>query len=271
MLVGESGRRGGAAAHRRHAVATAVLLGDAVERQSCALGQPHGYPRPDAGVGRCDAAQHGWVEFADLCFGRTAGDHDVRETRAGGHQHGVVTVDRQRVDDEPVAGRHLGHERRRNDLRHVVLRLGAEVVLLGEREKAILAFGSIEFAGETGETARHAAWATIVGRGREVERTELFLEVTQKSDGPVGSAGRITTLVHPPVHAHTDAARGAAHKLPHAHRRGSRVRIRVVSALDQREKAEVFGHAARPKLCPDHRLVPRAPRQPRQKPILCAV
>ena len=271
MFVGEAGWRGAGATDRGRAVAAAIRLGAAVERYPGALGQPNRYPYPDAGVGRRDAPQHRRVEIADLCLGGAAGRRDVREARAWRDEYGVVAVERQRVDHEPVAGWHLGHERRGNDLGHVVLRFGAEVVLLGEREEAILAFGAIEFAGETGETARHAARTTVVGGGREVERTELFLEVAQESDGPVGRAGRITTLIHPPVHAHADAARGATHELPHAHCRGSRVGIRVVSALDQREKAEVFGHAARPKLRPDHRLIARAPRQPRQKLILCAV
>ena len=95
---------------------------------------------------------------------------------AGPDPHRVVREWRQRSDLHAVSLRLLRDERRGDELRHVLPRLARQIILVGEREEAIVAGRPLEIVRVAREAARDAARAAVVRRGREVERAELLVQ-----------------------------------------------------------------------------------------------
>src|SRR6185437_8996189 len=110
---------------------------------------------------------------------------------------------------EAVPLRVLRNERGRDQFRHVVTRLRAKVILLGERKERLVAGLPLQLIGVARQPTGDSTGAAIVGRCREIQGTELIVEPAEELDRRVGRTNRVASFVQPPVYAKPCAARRA--------------------------------------------------------------
>src|SRR4051812_43535138 len=196
------------------------------------LGQPH----RELARRRAETAQLG-VQLADLLDRRAGGIGDDLEVRRVLDDH-LVRVERLLVVDaeaEPFGM--LGDERGGDELRNVMLGLGAQDAALRH---------------QTPEVARRVApdglvdlaLARVVAGPREVPVTVIPLaQVAQVLARGLGGLDGVAALVDPEVGLDPVAAARADHELPESGRLRGGVGVGVEAALDHREIDEIVGNA----------------------------
>ena len=193
---------------------------------------------------------------------------DRREWRRWSHAYRVINDRRELLERHAIALRFFCDQCGRDQLRNVLSRFVAQVVLVRQREEEIIAARPLQIIGVARKSARDAAGAAIVCGGCEIERSKLVVQSFNEAHGRVRGLERISTLVDPPVDAKPHVATGRCHELPHSNGRRARVGVRVEPTFDQREIIHVLGQTTVAHLLANHRLVLRAFRQPRLDALL---
>src|SRR6185503_3423815 len=139
----------------------AVLLGDDVERLALpglereetdpgalwkigeangeAVGRTLGQANPRRVARRRHATQYLWIQLANRFDGRVRRLRDRRERRAAADARRIVRERRQRAELHAVPRRLLRDQRRGDQLRHVLARLVAQIILFRQGEEEIFA------------------------------------------------------------------------------------------------------------------------------------
>ena len=127
-------------------------------------------------LGRRHAAQHMRIEVRDGRSDRSPAACAIATNGVDGPTRTVsYAYSGSRLNVQAVAGRLLRDQRSSDELRDVVLRLHAQVLLVREREEQIVARRPLEIVSEPRQPARDATGTAVVCRGSQVDRANWSL------------------------------------------------------------------------------------------------